>query len=88
MVILLNEVQDSHPPLKIHNEKRVAKTNGLEINQGSGCGVKGCVLMFWVDFHSKLHQFKFSFAPNGHESYSEISIKQRFSTPQGICSGR
>lgn len=29
MVILLNELQDSHPPLKMHTEKRVAKT---EIN--------------------------------------------------------
>lgn len=32
MVIPPNELQDAHPPLKIHNEKRVAKTNGLEIN--------------------------------------------------------
>lgn len=32
MVILLNELQDSHPPLKIHNKKTVAKTDGLEIN--------------------------------------------------------
>lgn len=31
MVILLNELQDAHPPQKIHNEKRVANTNGLEI---------------------------------------------------------
>lgn len=30
--------------------------------------------MFWMDFHSKLHQFKFSSAPNGHESYSGIMI--------------
>lgn len=32
MVVLFNELQDSHPPVKIHNEKRVAKTDGLEIN--------------------------------------------------------
>lgn len=51
MVILLNELQNSHSPLKIHNERRVAKTNGLEINQGNGCGVIGWGLMFWVDFH-------------------------------------
>lgn len=31
--------------------------------------------MLWVDFDSKLHQFKFSSAPKGHQSYSEISIK-------------
>lgn len=30
-MVIINELQDSHPPLKIHNEKRVAKTNGLEI---------------------------------------------------------
>lgn len=32
MVILLNELQDSRPPLKMHTEKGVAKINGLEIN--------------------------------------------------------
>jgi len=38
--------------------------------------------MFWVDFDSKLHHFKFSSAPNGHQSYSESSVKQNLEYPK------
>lgn len=38
--------------------------------------------MLWVDFDSKLHQFKFSSAPKGHESHSEISIKHTLVYPE------
>lgn len=34
MVTLLNELQGSHPLVKTDNVKRVARTNGLEMQNG------------------------------------------------------
>lgn len=38
--------------------------------------------MFWVDFHSKLHQFKVSSAPNGHESYFKFLLNNNLVYPK------
>lgn len=59
--------------------KRGAKTNDPE--------VKGVDMLsegeFGVDFDSKWHQFRFSFAPNGQQSYSGISIQCSLVYPTG-----